>query len=362
MQKDYYSILGLDRKAGPNDIKKGYRQKALKYHPDNYKGEKKEGEKKFKEVSTAYEVLSNPNTKNQYDRFGSVPNGRNFVNARTSPYVNPYPRPIRGKNKFASVSLTLEEVCSKELITKEISVNTKVVCGTCNGTRVEEGKTTDTCVKCRGRGKLQFQEFPGIMGMVHCNHCMGSGKVIKNEDKCKTCFGSGSVNEASTKKIKIPRGIRNGNTINIKGQGDPGQHSGPNGDLNVQVHVLKHDIYQRRINDLYMLYPISFSKSVLGGFIKIPTIYGNIIEIKIKPNIKNLDEVVLKNLGCPDVKDNKRIGDLKIVLNIVSPDETTSDYVELMKQLSEIEDDLDFREKNDINKYLDNIKQNRSKV
>ena len=308
-KRDYYEVLGIGKDADEAAIKKAYRVLAKKYHPDMNPGDA-EAEKKFKEASEAYAVLSDPEKRQKYDQFGHAAfdggaggaggfGGFDFSGADFSDIFGDIfgdlfgggrrggrsNGPMRGANVRKSIRITFEEAvfgCEKEL-----DLILKDPCETCNGTGAKPGTSPETCPKCGGRGQVVYtsQSFFGTVQNVQtCPNCGGSGKVIK--EKCSKCAGSGYIANRKKIKVSIPAGIDNGQSVRIRDKGEPGVNGGPRGDLLVEVNVSAHPSLKRQRYS-YFLYASDFiCVAALGGDIRIPTVDGDVI-YNVKPGTKN---------------------------------------------------------------------------
>ncbi len=360
-KRDYYEVLGVDKGADASAIKKAYRVLGKKYHPDANPGDK-EAEEKFKEVSEAYAILSDPEKRQKYDQFGHAAfdggaggaggyggfdfNGMDFGdifgdifgdmfgggarrNSRRS-----YNGPMQGANIRKGIRITFEEAvfgCEKEL-----EVIIKDPCTTCNATGAKPGTSPETCPKCGGRGQVVYtsQSFFGTVQNVQtCPDCNGSGKIIK--EKCSDCAGTGYV--ASKKKIMvtIPAGIDNGQSIRIAGKGEPGTNGGPRGDLLVEVTVSRHPVFARQDMHIFSTAHISFAQAALGGEVRIKTVDGDVL-YKIAPGTKTDTKVRLRGKGVPSLRDSKIRGDHYVTLVIQTPEHLSSEAKELLRKFDEL--------------------------
>jgi molecular chaperone DnaJ len=305
MGKDYYNILGIDRNATPEGIKKAYRKQALKYHPDRTKGDK-EKEAKFKEVSEAYEVLTDPEKKTTYDKYGEdglkgAFSGRGggfswqdfshasdledifgnifsdsffgdiFGTRRSSHKKQSSAR--RGADLRITLKLTLEEIANG--VTKTIKVKKYKRCSSCSGTGSQPGKGVKTCPTCNGLGEIHTQSrslFGTFVSVQPCHMCEGEGKIVS--DPCVSCSGTGRVREEETITINVPVGVSSGNYIPLKGQGDVGPRNGPAGDIIVFIEELEHELFERQGNDVIYELPISITQAALGDVVEVPTLDG----------------------------------------------------------------------------------------
>ena len=317
-KRDYYEVLGVDRNADDAALKKAYRALAKKYHPDMNPGDK-EAEKKFKEASEAYAVLSDAEKRRQYDQFGHAAfeggaggagggfggfdfNGADFGDIFGDIFGDLFGGgrrggragngPMQGANIRKGVRITFEEAvfgCEKEL-----EVVIKDPCTTCNGTGAKPGTSPATCPKCGGKGQVVYtsQSFFGTVQNVQtCPDCHGTGKIIK--EKCSDCAGTGYVASKKTIQVSIPAGIDNGQSIRIRGKGEPGTNGGPRGDLLVEVTVSRHPVFGRQDMHIFSTAPISFAQAALGGDVRIKTVDGDVL-YNVKPGTKTDTKVRLK--------------------------------------------------------------------
>lgn len=353
-KRDYYEVLGISKTAGDDEIKKAYRQLAKKYHPDANPGDK-EAEIKFKEASEAYAVLSDADKRRQYDQFGHSAfdggaggaGGFDFTNmdmgdifgdifgdlfggGRSRRAGN---GPMKGPNVRAGVRITFEEAVTGT--DKELDLNLKEECTTCNGSGAKPGTSTETCKKCGGKGQVVYTQ-QSLFGMVRnvqtCPDCNGSGKVIK--DKCIVCYGSGYVTRKKKIQVSIPAGIDNGQSIRIREKGEPGTNGGERGDLLVEVTVSRHPIFQRQEYDIFSTAPISFAKAALGGDVKISTVDGDVL-YNVKPGTQTDTKVRLRGKGIPTLRNKQIRGDHYVTLVVQVPTKLTSEQKELLQKLEE---------------------------
>jgi len=361
-KRDYYEVLGVDKSADENAIKKAYRVLAKKYHPDANPGDA-EAEKKFKEASEAYAVLSDPQKKAQYDQYGHAAfeqggagwggaQGFDFSSAdfgdifgdifgdlfgggsRSRSRNN---GPMKGANVRAAVHITFEEAvfgCEKEL-----EITLKDECKTCGATGAKPGTSKEKCTKCGGKGQVVYTQ-QSLFGMVRnvqtCPDCQGSGEVIK--EKCVDCHGTGYI--ASRKKISVsvPAGIDNGQSVRIRDKGEPGINGGPRGDLLVQVVVGNHAIFQRQDMSIYSTAPISFATAALGGDILIDTVDGKVI-YEVKAGTQTDTRIRLKGKGVPSLRNKDIRGDHYVTLIVQTPDKLSGEAKELLKKFDELTGD-----------------------
>ncbi|MEG0371313.1 MAG: molecular chaperone DnaJ, partial [Clostridium sp.] len=291
--KDYYAALDLEKGANEDEIKKAFRKMAIKYHPDKNQGNK-EAEDKFKEVNEAYQVLSDPEKKSRYDQFGTADfDGSGGYSGGFEGFGDIFGdifdmfggsgsrktknSPRRGSDLETTIILSFEEAAFG--IKKEIDINRNENCEDCTGTGAAKGTSPKTCSKCGGSGQVQVQRttpFGSFVSATTCEACGGDGKKI--ESPCKSCRGTGRVRKNKVVSINIPAGVDNGNTIPLRGHGEPGYNGGPSGDLYINIKVRSHQIFKRRGTDIFCEIPISIVKASLGGEIEIPTLKGTKIQ------------------------------------------------------------------------------------
>lgn len=353
-KRDYYEVLGVSRTATDDELKKAYRQLAKKYHPDTNPGDKT-AEAKFKEASEAYTVLSDADKRRQYDQFGHSAFeggaggaggfdfsgmdmgdifgdifGDLFGGGRTR---RPNNGPMQGASVRTSVRITFEEaVFGTE---KELDLNLKDECGTCHGTGAKHGTTADTCSKCGGKGQVVYTQqslFGVVRNVQTCPDCKGTGKIIK--EKCADCYGTGFINSRKKIKVSIPAGIDNGQSVRIRGKGEPGTNGGSRGDLLVEVEVSRHPIFQRQDYDIFSTAPISYAIAVLGGDIKINTVDGDVI-YNVKPGTQTDTKVRLREKGVPTLRNKSIRGDHYVTLVVQVPTSLNAEQKELLIKFDE---------------------------
>lgn len=351
-KRDYYEVLGVERGADDATIKKAYRQLAKKYHPDMNPGDE-EAEKKFKEASEAYAVLSDPDKRRQYDQFGHSAfegggaggfGGFDFGGADFSDIFGDIfgdffgggsrssrsNGPMKGANLRTSVRITFEEAVFG--VEKELDLNLKDTCKTCNGTGAKQGTSPETCHRCGGRGQVVTQHqtpFGTIRNSQVCPDCNGTGKTIK--DKCPDCHGSGYISGRKKIQVSIPAGIDNGQSVRIRDKGEPGVNGGPRGDLLVEVVVDRHPIFQRQDMNIFSTVPMSFAVAALGGEILIDTVDGKVV-YDVKAGTQTDTRVRLRGKGVPSLRNKDIRGDHYVTLVVQVPDKLSSEAREILRK------------------------------
>ncbi len=349
-KRDYYEVLGVDRGADDATIKKAYRQLAKKYHPDMNPGDK-EAEKKFKEASEAYAVLSDAEKRRQYDQFGHAAfeggaggaggfdfSGMDFTDMFGDIFGDLFggggrrgnsTGPMKGANLRTSVRITfMEAVTGCE---KEIELVLKDPCPDCGATGAKPGTSPETCPKCGGKGRVVFSQ-QSLFGMVQnvrdCPDCGGSGKIIK--EKCPKCRGTGYVSSRKKIKVNIPAGIDSGQSVRIRDKGEPGVNGGPRGDLLVEVVVSRHPTFERDGVNIYSTARISYAQAVLGGDIRIATVDGDVI-YEVKPGTQSDTRIRLKGKGVPSLRNKNSRGDQYVTLIVDVPTTLSADAKEALR-------------------------------
>ena len=351
-KRDYYEVLGVEKNADDAAIKKAYRALAKKYHPDMNPGDQ-EAEKKFKEASEAYAVLSDPEKRKQYDQFGHAAfeggaggaggfdfSGMDFgdifgdIFGGGTSRRGPDNGPRRGANLRARVRITFEEAvfgCEKQ-----IEITLKDECTTCGGSGAKPGTSKDTCPKCGGKGKVMYTQ-QSLFGMVQnvqtCPECGGTGQIIK--EKCKDCHGTGYIAKRKKISVMIPAGIDNGQSVRIRDKGEPGINGGPRGDLLVEVMISGHPIFQRQDTNLYSTAPISFAQAALGGEVRISTIDGDVL-YDVKPGTQTDTRIRLKGKGVPSLRNKNVRGDHYVTLVVQVPTGLSSEAKEALRKFDEV--------------------------
>ena len=355
-KRDYYEVLGLQKGASPEDIKKAYRKAAMKYHPDRNPGDK-EAEEKFKEVGEAYEVLSDDDKRARYDQYGFAGVDPNFAQGGAgfggfdgfggfggfgdlgdifgdlfgggSRRSGGQSSARRGENIMSRLDLTFEEAAFG--CDKEISVPRIENCAACNGTGSADGNI-ETCSKCRGTGQERVvQNFMGMQmqSTAPCSQCGGKGKIIKTP--CNTCKGKGKVRRTNKVVVKVPAGVNDGQSVRVRGEGNVGSGGAPNGDLLAEVHIKPHKLFKRREFDVYCEVPISFAQAALGAEIEVPTLDGK-VSYTIPEGTQTGREFILRGKGIPQVGNPKLRGDHHFSVVVETPTKLTNEQKELLRQ------------------------------
>lgn len=346
-KEDYYKLLGVDRNASDAEIKKSYRSKAMKYHPDRNKDNQEEAEVKFKQIKEAYEILSDPKKRSAYDQFGhagvdpSMGGGHhggfgaeNFSDVFGDVFGDIFgggrqrSNVQRGSDLRYNLELTLEEaVAGTEA---KIRVPVLVSCGECSGSGAKKGSSPVICSTCHGHGQVRMQQ--GFFSIQQtCPTCRGSGKQIK--DPCGKCYGQGRIQETKTLSAKIPAGVDTGDRIRLAGEGEAGENNGPSGDLYVQIQVKEHSIFTRDGANLYCEVPISFPMACLGGEMQVPTLDGK-VNLKIPAETQTGKLFRLRGKGVKPVRGGA-VGDLLCRVQIETPVHLTKEQKALVQELNE---------------------------
>lgn len=348
-KRDYYEVLGIEKGASKEDIKKAYRKLARKYHPDVNK--ESDAEEKFKEVKEAYEVLSDENKRSQYDQFGhAATNGQGFGGfgggaedfggfgdifdmffgggRRRDPNA-----PQQGNDLQYSMVLEFEEaIFGKEM---DIRIPKEETCETCHGSGAKPGTKVDTCSHCHGSGQLNQEQntpFGRVVNRRVCHYCNGSGKIVK--EKCNTCHGNGRVKKNKKIHINIPAGIDEGQQIRVAGKGEPGINGGPAGDLYVVIHVKDHEFFEREGDNIHCELPINFAQAALGDELEVPTVHGK-VKLKVPAGTQTGKMFRLKGKGAPNVRGRGQ-GDQILKVRVVTPTNLTEKQKDLIRDFNEL--------------------------
>jgi len=358
-KRDYYEILGVDRGATADEIKKAYRKLALQYHPDRNPGDAS-AEDKFKEATEAYEVLRDTEKRSLYDQyghsgvtgrpgqegagfgvefdlsdalrafmrdFGSFGFGDLFGGAQRS---DPRGRQRRGRDLQVRLKLTLEEISSG--VEKQIKVNAQVACDACGGSGARAGSRATVCDACGGSGQtrnVQRSIFGQFVSVTECARCGGEGKIVS--DPCQECRGTGTIRGSQQVNVKIPAGVATGNYITIAGAGDAGERGGPKGSLYVVIEEVPHSHFERHGNDVLMELPLTVAQLALGTKIEVPTLGGQIL-LKVPPGTPSHKIFRLKGKGIPRLNSYGR-GDHLVRVVAWIPDRVSKDEKRLFEEL-----------------------------
>ncbi|GAA3931329.1 molecular chaperone DnaJ [Litoribacillus peritrichatus] len=350
-KRDYYEVLGVAKDTSERDLKKAYRRMAMKYHPDKNPDDA-EAESKFKEVSEAYEVLSDADKRQAYDRFGHAGvdqrqgggfggGANNFSDIFGDVFGDIFggaqggggrTRARRGADLRYPLDLDLEEAVRG--VTKEIKIRAQVNCNTCDGSGAKKGTTPDTCGTCKGAGQVRMSQ--GFFSVQQtCPVCHGAGQVVK--DPCGDCHGQGVTQEVKTLSVKIPAGVDTGDRIRLAGEGEAGGNGGPAGDLYVQVEVREHAIFQRDGRNLYCDVPISFADASLGGELEVPTLDGR-VKLKIPAETQTGKLFRLRGKGVSSVRGGGP-GDLMCRVVVETPVNLSKRQKELLEEFQQTLED-----------------------
>ena len=381
-KRDYYEVLEVSRSASVDEIKKAYRKLAIKYHPDRNPGDA-EAEAKFKEAAEAYDVLHDPQKRQQYDQFGFDAPGSGFGGGNPFGGAGGFsmddifsmfgdvfgghgggfggfggggqqaPK-YRGSDLRLKVRLSLQEVATG--VTKKFKVRKDVTCEHCHGTGAEGGSGTETCPNCHGSGveiRTQQSMFGMIQTQTACHVCGGEGTIIKN--KCTHCQGEGIVKGEEVVEINIPAGVAEGMVVNVPGKGNAGKHNGVTGNIQVYIEEEPNDTFVRDGQNVIYNLLLDFPTAVLGGQVEIPTIDGSNVKIKIEPGTQPGKTLRLRGKGLPAVQGyGTGIGDLVVHISIYVPKELTKSE---KKAIEELRDSENFRgDKNTKRSIFENFK------
>ena len=369
-KRDYYEVLGVNKNATDDELKKAYRKLAKKYHPDANPDNKAEAEAKFKEVNEAYETLSDPQKRKMYDQFG--PDGPQGFNGAGGPFggQNGYYSytssgfdgfgdfgdlgdifssffgggfgtrtnsrrqngPRKGADLNLHIDITFEQAFSG--VEKEIIITRNEECNVCHGSGARPGTSVTKCPTCNGTGQIR-QVQNTILGQMQttrtCTNCHGTGEVIK--EPCENCKGKGTVRKQPKIKVKIPAGIDDGQTVVLRGEGEPGEKGGSKGDLYITVKLKKHRIYSRKGNNVYCDVPITITQASLGAELEIPMVDGSKEKYKIPEGTQTGTKFVIKGKGFRAVTSNS-IGDFVFTVNVQTPKRLSKEQRELLVQLA----------------------------
>ena len=377
-KRDYYEVLGVDKSASDDEIKRAYKKAAKKYHPDLNPGNK-EAEEKFKEVGEAYEVLSDADKRSRYDQFGFAGVDPNY-GAGSGGYSSGFGGfdvdlgdifssffgggasaggssrrngPRAGENVRASVTLTFEEAafgCEKEVTASRIEH-----CAKCNGSGSSDGSAPETCSVCGGSGvtrTVRQTPFGAMQSQTTCTRCGGTGKTVKNP--CPTCRGKGKVRKNKKISVKIPAGVDNDQAVRVSGEGSVGTNGGPSGDLLVEVNVLRHELFERDGTTVLCDMPITFVQAALGAELEVPTLDGK-VRYKIPEGTQTGTTFRLKDKGIPVVGYSGRRGDQYVTVNIETPKNLSKEQKDLLRKFDDLSGDRHYSKRKS---FFDKVKKN----
>lgn len=373
-KRDFYEVLGVDKSASDDELKKAYRKAAKKYHPDLNPGNT-EAEKSFKEVNEAYEVLSDKEKRARYDQFGHAGVDPNFGAGGGNPYGSGFGgfggfegfdgfgdlgdifgsifgggnssrrnpnAPRRGADTAANIILSFEEAAKG--CTKSVKVTRIETCAECSGSGAKKGSSPKTCSACHGSGfvtTMQRTPFGTIQNRQPCEHCRGTGKII--DDPCTKCNGKGRVRTTQTREVNIPAGIDDSQIISVRGGGDAGVNGGPSGDLRINVTVRPHPIFERDGFDIYCEVPITFTQAALGAEIIVPTIDGK-VKFNIHEGTQPGEEFRLKSKGVQRLNYSGR-GDQFVKIMVEVPKNLTKEQKEKLQEFEKLSQDKNYKKR-----------------
>ena len=360
-KRDYYEVLGVNRNASKDDIKKAYRKLAMQYHPDRNPGDKS-AEDKFKEAAEAYEILSHDDKRNNYDRFGHEGvrgngfGGEGFSSVNdifshfsdifggSSIFDEFFGGSQRGRSRRrgagtpgsdlrVTLKLSLEEIATGT--TKKIKIRKQIKCNDCNGIGAQAGTSLKTCPACNGTGEIKSVSrsvFGQFVNITTCNNCSGEGQVV--DSPCRTCSGDGRITDETTLKIDVPAGVEDGNYMTMRGEGNAGKRGGHNGDIIVVFQELPHEYFIREKDDIIYNLFISFPQAALGAEVEVPTLAGKSM-LKIDQGTQPGKLLKMKGKGIRHLNYAGN-GDQIVRINVAIPQKLNSKEREMIKQLSEM--------------------------
>lgn len=367
-KRDYYEVLGVNKNATDDELKKAYRKLAKKYHPDANPDDKAGAEAKFKEVNEAYENLSDPQKRKMYDQFGTTdPQGfggaggpfggqGGYYSYSSSDFGdfgdlgdifssffgggfggrNSSTRRQSGPRKGADLNLSMDITFEQAFlgVEKEVIITRNDTCDTCHGSGAKPGTSKTTCTVCNGTGQVtQVQNT--ILGQMQtrrtCSACHGTGEIIK--EPCETCHGKGTVRKQPKIKVKIPAGIDDNQTVVLRGEGEPGEKGGPKGDLYITVRIKRHSIYTRKGNNVLCEVPITITQATLGAELEIPMVDGTKEKYKIPDGTQTGSKFTIRNKGFKSVN-SSNVGDFVFTVTVQTPKRLTKEQRDLLMQLA----------------------------
>lgn len=351
-KRDYYDLLGIQKGASADEVKKGYRKKAKELHPDRNSDNPK-AEEQFKEVNEAHEILKDAEKRAAYDRYGHAafeggggPRGGGGQGDFSSAFSDVFddlfgdfmggqrgggrPRATRGSDLRYNLRVSLEEAFSG--LQKTIDVPTSIACGECSGTGAESGAEPVTCPTCSGMGKVRAQQ--GFFTVERtCPTCQGAGQMINNP--CDACHGAGRIEKERSLSVNIPAGVETGTRIRLAGEGEAGLRGGPSGDLYIFIEVNEHALFQRDSVNLYCHVPVSIGTAALGGDIEVPTIDGGRSRVKVPAGSQSGRQMRLRSKGMPALRGGGS-GDMFIELAVETPVNLTTRQKEIMREFEDV--------------------------
>ncbi|MBR7117011.1 MAG: molecular chaperone DnaJ [Clostridia bacterium] len=360
-KRDYYEVLGVEKGASADEIKKAYRKLAKMYHPDMHPGDT-EAEEKFKEVNEAYEVLSDEDKREKYDKyghaafdpasgggsgfggFGGFDGSFDFGDIFSSIFGGGGGRggrsranmPEDGDDLLTRVTVTFEEAAKG--CKKEVNYARVESCPDCSGSGAAPGTKPDTCPNCKGRGFVTVQQqtmFGYSQTQRACNNCRGTGKIVKNP--CSNCNGKGRIKLKKKLEVNIPAGIDDGQRVILRGQGSAGRNGGDNGDLVIEISVQPHEIFERDGNNLYCEVTLSFTEAALGAEIEVPLLGGGTTKFKIPEGTQTGTHFTIKGEGVTDINSRRQTkGDLIFTVTVETPTRLTSEQKKLLEEFAEL--------------------------
>ncbi len=361
-KRDYYEVLGVSKTATDAEIKRAYRALAVQYHPDKNPGDHT-AEEKFKEAAEAYAVLSDPQKRAAFDRFGHQAAGAGaggfgfdpgFSNIEDIFEMFGFGSDVfgsrggrrttvqRGSDLRYDLEITLEEAATGK--DEKLRIPRLETCEECAGSGAEKGTHPENCVTCGGSGQTRYQQ--GFFSVMRtCANCRGKGQIIKSP--CPKCSGQGRIEKEKTIEIKIPAGVETGSRLRVTGEGEAGVGGGPSGDLFIVLHVKEHEQFERQGSDLYSAVPVTFAQAALGAEIQVRTLDGE-EELKVPAGTQTGTVFRIKGKGMPNLS-GRGHGDLFVAVTLVTPKTLTKEQRKLLEQLAEIED-ADFSDQSFIDK------------
>lgn len=368
-KKDYYETLGVDKDASVDEVKKAYRKLARKYHPDVNK--EANAEEKFKEVKDAYDVLSDPQKKSNYDQFGSAEPNQGFGGGGAGDFGGGFGdifdmffgggggggrrrdpnAPRQGADLQYTMTLAFKEAVFGK--TTEIEIPKEETCGTCDGDGAKPGTSPQTCSKCGGAGQLNVEQntpFGRVVNRRVCDNCQGTGKIIP--EKCKTCGGRGRITRNKKISIKVPAGVDYGQQIRVSGQGEAGVNGGPPGDLYVVFDVQSHEFFEREGDDVFCEMPLTFAQAALGDEIEVPALSGK-VKVKIPAGTQTGTSFRMRGKGIPNVH-GRGHGDQHIKVKVIVPKKLSDDQKDLIREFAKVSGDSNVDEQHQ--NFFDKVK------